>query len=277
MDEVLTVIGAGHIGQAIARRVGSGRRVLLADIDPGRVQEAQRSLGAAGYVVEAATIDVASRDSVRALAERASALGNVTHVAHTAGISPSQAPPRVILETCLFGTVHVLEAFGHVVASGGSGIVIASAAGHRLPPLAPAHSTALATAPIEVLRTLPLLQLDQIRDSVAAYHLAKRANSLRVMGEALRWSKRGARLNAISPGFVVTPLAKDELTGPHGLEYRRLIERSPARRAGTPDEVAHAAAYLMSSDASFITGSDFLIDGGLNAAYWCGGGRRPGS
>jgi NAD(P)-dependent dehydrogenase (short-subunit alcohol dehydrogenase family) len=164
----------------------------------------------------------------------------------------------------------VLEEFGGVVANGGSGMVIASQSGHRLPPLSAEENAALATTPVEELLSLPMLQLDQVKDSLHAYQLAKRGNSLRVMAEAVRWGKRGARVNTISPGIIITPLANDELKGPRGPGYRRMIEVSAAGRAGTPDEVGTVGALLMGSDGAFITGSDFLMDGGVTAAYWFG-------
>jgi NAD(P)-dependent dehydrogenase (short-subunit alcohol dehydrogenase family) len=139
-----------------------------------------------------------------------------------------------------------------------------------LPALSIEQNKALATTPVEELLSLPFLRLDQVTDSLHAYQLAKRGNSLRVMAEAVRWAKRGARINTISPGIIMTPLAKDELIGPRGAGYRRMIELSAAGRAGTPDEVGTVGALLMGSDGGFITGSDFLMDGGVTAAYWYG-------
>lgn len=189
---------------------------------------------------------------------------------HAAGVSPSQASPATILKVDLYGTALVLETFGNVIASGGAGVVIASQSGHRLPPLSIEQNEALATTPVEDLLHLPFLQLAEVKDSLHAYQLSKRGNSLRVMAEAVRWGKRGARVNTISPGIIMTPLARDELTGPRGEGYRRMIEVSAAGRAGTPDEVATVAALLMSAEGSFITGSDFLMDGGVTSAYWFG-------
>lgn len=215
-------------------------------------------------------MDVSSRASVEALVQKATSLGEVTGLIQAAGVSPTQAPPETILKVDLYGTALLLEEFGKVVARGGSGVVIASQSGHRLPPLSVEHNEALATTPVEELLRLPFLQPGQVKDSLHAYQLAKRGNSLRVMAEAVRWGKRGARINTISPGIIITPLAKDELTGPRGPGYRRMIELSAAGRAGTPDEVATVAALLMGPDGAFITGSDFLIDGGVTAAYWFG-------
>jgi NAD(P)-dependent dehydrogenase (short-subunit alcohol dehydrogenase family) len=270
MKDVIVVIGAGQIGQAIARRVSVGKHVVLADMRPENAQAAADVLANAGYEVGVATVDVSSRDAVQALVKMATGLGDVTGLIHAAGVSPSQASPATILKVDLYGAALVLEEFGNVIASGGAGVVIASQSGHRLPPLSVEQNKALATTPVEELLGLPFLAPDKVTDSLNAYQLAKRGNSLRVMAEAVRWGKRGARINTISPGIIVTPLAKDELTGPRGAGYRRMIEISAAGRAGTPDEVGNVGALLMGRDGGFITGSDFLMDGGVTAAYWYG-------
>ncbi len=267
---VLVVIGPGQIGQAIARRTGAGKHVLLADMRSENANAAAEVMANAGFEVSVATVDVSSRDAVRALVAKATCLGDVTGLIHAAGVSPSQASPATILKVDLYGTAVVLEEFGNVVARGGAGVVIASQSGHRLPPLNSEQNKALATTPAEELLRLPFLQPDQVKESLHAYQLAKRGNSLRVMAEAVRWSKRGARINTISPGIIMTPLARDELTGPRGAGYRRMIEVSAAHRAGTPDEVANVAALLMGADGAFFTGSDILMDGGVTAAYWFG-------
>lgn len=270
INEVIVVIGAGSIGQAVARRVSAGKRVLLADLCKQNAEAAAKTLSEAGFEVSTALVDVSSRESVQALVETATALGSVTGVIHAAGVSPSQASPETILKVDLYGTALVLELFGNVIAQGGSGVVIASQSGHRLPGLSPEQNKALATTPTEALLALPMLQPDQVKESLHAYQISKRGNSLRVMAEAVRWAKRGARVNTISPGIIITPLAKDELSGPRGEGYRRMLELSPAGRAGTPDEVGHVAALLMGHDGAFITGSDFLMDGGVTASYWYG-------
>jgi NAD(P)-dependent dehydrogenase (short-subunit alcohol dehydrogenase family) len=270
MTQVTVVIGAGSIGQAIARRVSAGKHVLLADLKQETAAAAAKVLDDAGFEVSTAVVDVSSRGSVHALVETAAALGQVTGVIHAAGVSPSQASPATILKVDLYGTALVLEQFGDVIAAGGAGVVIASQSGHRLPGLTSEQNAALATTPTEKLLALPMLQPDQVKDSLHAYQLAKRGNSLRVMAEAVRWGKRGARVNTISPGIIFTPLARDELTGPRGDGYRRMIEVSPAKRGGTPDEVGNVGALLMGQDGAFITGSDFLMDGGVTAAYWYG-------
>jgi len=267
MIDVVVVIGAGSIGQAVARRVSAGKHVVLADLRGDTAAAAARTLVDAGFDVSTADVDVSSRGSVRRLVETAAAIGDITGLIHAAGVSPSQASPETILKVDLYGTALVLEEFGNVIAHEGAGVVIASQSGHRLPPLSVDQNKALATTPVEALLQLPMLQLDQVKDSLHAYQLSKRGNALRVMAEAVRWGKRKARINAISPGIIITPLANDELRGPRGAGYRRMIEISAAQRAGTPDEVGNVGALLMGPDGAFITGSDFLMDGGVTASY----------
>ncbi|WP_175946130.1 SDR family oxidoreductase [Burkholderia pyrrocinia] len=270
MQKVIVVIGPGSIGQAIARRVGAGKHLLLADLRQENADAAAKILSEAGFDVTTTTVDISSRASIEALVATATSIGEVHGLIHAAGVSPSQASPETILKVDLYGTAVILEEFGKVIADGGSGVVIASQSGHRLPPLSITDNKALATTPVEDLLTLPLLQPDQVKDSLHAYQLSKRGNALRVMFEAVRWGKRGARVNTISPGIIITPLAKDELSGPRGEGYRRMIDGCPTKRAGTPDEVANVAGLLMGPDGGFITGSDFLMDGGVTASYWFG-------
>jgi NAD(P)-dependent dehydrogenase (short-subunit alcohol dehydrogenase family) len=267
MKELVVVVGAGFIGQAIARRVGAGKHLLLANITERSAIDAAETLANAGFEVSAAAVDISSRASVQALVERAQGLGEITDLVHAAGVSPSQAPIETILKVDLYGTALVLELFGNVIARGGSGVVISSQSGHRLPALTAEQDHALATTPTEELLKLDMLQPGQVRDTLHAYQLSKRGNSLRVMAEAVRWGRRGARVNTISPGIIITPLARDELNGPRGAGYRRMIETCAVGRAGTPDEVGNVAALLMGPDGGFITGSDFLMDGGVTAAY----------
>ena len=270
MKEVVVVVGAGFIGQAIARRVGAGKHLLLANVTHKSAVEAAEALANAGFDVSAAEVDISSRASVQSLIDRAQALGPITGVVHAAGVSPSQAPIETILKVDLYGTALVLELFGNVIARGGSGVVISSQSGHRLPALTAEQDKALAMTPTEDLLKLPILQPGQVTDTLHAYQLSKRGNALRVMAEAVRWGIRGARINTISPGIIITPLARDELTGPRGAGYRRMIEACAVGRAGTPDEVGNVAALLMGPDGGFITGSDILMDGGVTAAYWYG-------
>ena len=270
MKDVNVVIGSGSIGQAIARRVSVGKHVVFGDLREENAAAAAKTLREAGFDVSTAVVDISSRDSIRALVEKAASIGQVVGMIHAAGVSPSQASPATILKVDLYGTAALLEEFGNVIAPGGSGVVISSQSGHRLRALSAEDNKALATTPADQLLALPMLQPDKVTDSLNAYQLSKRGNVLRVAAEAVRWGKRGARINAISPGIIMTPLANDELSGPRGAGYRRMIEHSVARRAGTPDEVGSVAALLMGSDGTFITGSDVLMDGGVTATYWYG-------
>jgi NAD(P)-dependent dehydrogenase (short-subunit alcohol dehydrogenase family) len=270
MKKVIVVIGAGSIGQAIARRIGVGKFIMLADLRQENAEEAAKTLRDAGFETKAFNVNISSPDSVKELAAKAQSFGEVFGMVLAAGVSPSQASPEVILKVDLYGTALVLETFGNIIAQGGAGIVIASQSGHRLPPLTLEENMLLGNTPVEKLLNLPFLQLDKIKDSLHAYQISKRGNSLRVMAEAVRWGKRGARINTISPGIIITPLANDELNGPRGEGYRRMIETSVAKRAGTPDEVGNLAAFLVGSDGTFITGSDILMDGGVTAEYWFG-------
>jgi NAD(P)-dependent dehydrogenase (short-subunit alcohol dehydrogenase family) len=270
VSEVIVVIGTGQIGQAIARRISAGKHVVLADLRQESADAAADVFANAGFDISTAIADVSSRESVHALVETATAFGAVTGVIHAAGVSPSQASVETILGVDLYGTALVLEEFGSVIARGGAGVVISSQSGHRLAALTAEQDAALATTPADGLLELPMLQPGHVTDTLHAYQLAKRGNSLRVMAEAVRWGKRGARLNTISPGIIITPLARDELTGPRGEGYRRMVEQSPVGRAGTPDEVGAVGALLMGSSGAFITGSDFLMDGGVTASFFFG-------
>jgi NAD(P)-dependent dehydrogenase (short-subunit alcohol dehydrogenase family) len=267
---VQVVIGAGSIGQAIARRTGAGKHVLLADFNETNLQNAKTALEDAGHTVSTQRVDVSDRDSVAALARAAAGLGDVVQVVSTAGVSPVQAPAEAVLAVDLYGTAVVLEEFGKVIAPGGAGVHISSMAGHMPPPLDPETAHALAFTPVEELLALPVLAPDAVPNSGAAYAISKQANHLRVQAAAVPWGDRGARVNCISPGIILTPLARDEMSGPGAEGYQRMIEVSAAGRVGTADEVATAAAFLLGSDAGFITGTDLLIDGGVIAALRAG-------
>jgi NAD(P)-dependent dehydrogenase (short-subunit alcohol dehydrogenase family) len=250
--------------------VSAGKHILLGDLRQENAGSAAKVLSDGGFAVSTATVDVSSREQVESLAKKAASLGDVTHVIHAAGVSPSQAPIAAILKVDLYGTALVLEVFGNIIARGGSGVVIASQSGHRLGALTDEQNKLLALTPADQLLSLPMLKPDQVKDTLHAYQLSKRGNALRVMAEAVRWGKRGARLNTISPGIIITPLANDELIGPRGEGYRRMIELCPVGRAGTSDEVANVAALLMGPEGTFITGSDILMDGGVTSSYFFG-------
>jgi NAD(P)-dependent dehydrogenase (short-subunit alcohol dehydrogenase family) len=268
MADVIVVIGSGGIGLAIAKRQGLGKTVLLADFNEQVLAAAARGMTDAGYVVETQVVDVASRGSVRSLADRATSLGPVMQVVNTAGLSPNMAPPRKVLEVDLYGSAVVFEEFERVIAPGGAGLVISSMAGHMMRQLPEDQEHALAYAPADDLLDLPFLK--DVPNSLVGYMVAKRANHLRVQAAAMTWGAKGARVNSISPGIVVTPLAQHELASDIGDGYRAMVEASPSKRMAPPEEIAIAAAYLLGPDAGFVTGSDLLIDGGVIAAMRAG-------
>jgi NAD(P)-dependent dehydrogenase (short-subunit alcohol dehydrogenase family) len=269
-EQVVVVIGAGGIGTAIARRQGTGRTVLLADLNTELLTASADTLLDSGHAVETQAVDLASRESVRSLADHAASLGDVINVVVAAGVSPVQASKDAVIAVDLVGTAIAIEEFGRVVTAGGAGVVIASMAGHMLPALTPEQDEALARTPADQLAALDMLSDEAVPNSGAAYALAKRANSLRVQAAAVEWGDRGARLNTISPGIIITPLARDEMSGPGAEGYRKMLETSAAQRAGTTDELATVAALLLGPDGAFITGSDLLVDGGVIAGIRAG-------
>lgn len=268
MKQVVVLVGAGSIGIAIARRVSVGKHLILADYSMDNAAVAATLLENAGYECSTIQCDLGSKESIIKLVEYAQSIGEITNLINAAGVSPSQAPVERILQVDLYGTSVLLEECGKVIAQGGSGIIISSQSGHRLPALPQEQNDALAMTPCDELLQLPFLR--EITDTLKAYQYSKRCNVLRVMGEATRWGKRGATINSISPGIIITPLANDELHGPRKDGYLKMIEGMPARRAGTPDEVGDLAEFLMSSRGRFISGADLLIDGGCTASYWYG-------
>ncbi|MBQ8047907.1 MAG: SDR family oxidoreductase [Prevotella sp.] len=266
--EVAVLVGAGSIGQAIIRRVSAGKHVVLADYSLENARRAAKTLEDAGFECSVFKCDLGSKEDILSLVEFSTQKGKVKHLVNAAGVSPSQAPVRHILQVDLYGTSVLLEEFGKIIDEGGSGVIISSQSGHRLPALSQEQNDALAMTPVDELMSLPFL--NEITDTLKAYQYSKRCNVLRVMYEAARWAKRGATINSISPGIIITPLANDELHGPRKDGYLRMIEASPAQRAGTPDEVGDLAEFLMSNKGRFITGTDILIDGGTTASYWYG-------
>ncbi|MBO8415782.1 MAG: SDR family oxidoreductase [Proteobacteria bacterium] len=268
--QVMILCGAGQIGMAIARRLGYGMQILVGDYKKENADNICAILNAAGFKAEAAHFDLSSRSSILSLLARAQELGSVSMLINAAGVSPSQASIEQILKTDLYGTAVLLEETGKIIAEGGCGVTISSQSGHRMPQLTAAEDELLACTPAEELLSLELLQPKNIRDTLHAYQMAKRCNVKRVMAEAVKWGERGARINSISPGIIVTPLALDEFNGPRGDFYKNMFAKCPAGRPGTADEVANAAELLMSPAGTFITGSDLLIDGGATASYFYG-------
>ncbi|MCM1123958.1 MAG: SDR family oxidoreductase [Eubacterium sp.] len=268
--EVMVWTGAGQIGMAIARRMGYGRKIIVGDKNPENAKAIAKIMNDAGFDVEAVEMDLSSRESILSLIAKAQEYGEITQLVNAAGVSPSQAPVETILKVDLYGTAVLLEEIGKVIAPGGVGVTISSQSGHRMKQLTAKEDEQLAMTPTEELLSLPILQPENIKDTLHAYQLAKRCNEKRVMAESVKWGEKGARINSISPGIIVTPLAIDEFNGPRGDFYKNMFAKCPAGRPGTADEVANVAELLMSPQGAFITGSDFLIDGGATAAYFYG-------
>lgn len=270
MKDVLILTGAGQIGMAIARRVGYGKKIVVGDKKMENAQTIAKIMIDAGFDVVAMETDISSRDSIKTLIAEGQKHGQITMFINAAGVSPSQASIETILKVDLYGTAVLLEEIGKVIASGGVGVTISSQSGHRMPALSPEVDEQLACVPTEELLRLNVLQPKNIRDTLHAYQMAKRCNVKRVMAESIKWGEHNARINSISPGIIVTPLARDEFSGPRGGFYKNMFANCPAGRPGTSDEVANVADLLMSDKGAFITGADILIDGGATASYFYG-------
>lgn len=270
MKDVMILTGAGQIGMAIARRMGTGMKIVIGDKKWENAKTIAQIMSEAGFDTVPVEMDLSSRESVLNIIEKAQKYGEISMLVNAAGVSPSQASVETILKVDLYGTAVLLEEVGKVIKQGGVGVTISSQSGWRMPALTAEEDELLATTPTEELLALPLLQRSNIRDTLHAYQMAKRCNEKRVMAEAVKWGRRGARLNDIAPGIVVTPLALDEFNGPRGDFYKNMFANCPAGRPGTADEIANAAELLMSSKGAFITGSTVLIDGGATASYFYG-------
>lgn len=270
-QDVLILTGAGQIGMAIARRMGYGKKIVVGDKKPENAEEIARIMNNAGFDAIPVEMDLSSRTSISSLIAEARKYGEISMLVNAAGVSPSQASIETILKEDLYGTAVLLEEVGRVIKEGGVGVTISSQSGHRMPALTAAEDEQLACTPTEELLSLDILQPRNIRDTLHAYQMAKRCNVKRVMAEAVKWGERDARINSISPGIVVTPLALDEFNGPRGDFYKNMFAKCPAGRPGTADEIANVAELLMSGRGAFITGADFLIDGGATASYFYGG------
>ena len=268
--DVMLVTGAGQISMAIARRVGFGKKIILGDKSIKNCETIAKIMNDAGYDVEPFEMDLSDRASIKAMISKAQEYGEIKYMVNGAGVSPSQAPIEAILKVDLYGTAVLLEEVGRVITEGGAGVTISSQSGWRMPQLTPEQDRLLATTPTEELLSLEILQPENIRDTLHAYQMAKRCNEKRVMAECVKWGERGARLNDIAPGIIVTPLAIDEFNGPRGDFYKNMFAKCPAGRPGTADEMANIAELLMSDEGAFITGSTFLADGGATASYYYG-------
>ena len=270
MKDVMLWAGAGQIGTAIARRMGVGMKIVVGDKKIENAQAVAKTMNEAGFDVTPVEMDLSSRESIQALIAEGQKYGPIQTLVNAAGVSPSQAPVEAILKVDLYGTAVLLEEVGRVIAPGGAGVTISSQSGWRMPALTAEQDAALATTPAEELLSLDFLRPENVRDTLHAYQLAKRCNEKRVMAQAVEWGRRGARLNAIAPGIIVTPLALDEFNGPRGDFYKNMFAKCPVGRPGTADEVANVAELLMSDRGAFISGSTFLIDGGATASYFYG-------
>lgn len=270
MKDVILWTGAGQIGMAIARRVGYGRKIVVGDRKLENAKAAAKIMNEAGFDVSALEMNLGDRQSINNFINEAQNFGEISMLINSAGVSPSQASVETILKVDLYGTAVLLEETGKVIRPGGVGVTISSQSGHRMKQLTPQEDELLACTPAEQLLELEMLKPDNIVDTLHAYQLAKRCNEKRVMAESVRWGEKGARINSISPGIIVTPLALDEFNGPRGDFYKNMFKNCPAKRPGTADEVANIAELLLSDKGSFITGADFLIDGGATASYFYG-------
>lgn len=268
--DIIVLIGAGQIGMAIARRLANGKKIFVADWKLENANTITNIMKEAGFEAVPFEVDISSKSSVLQLIEAVQKEGEISMFINSAGVSPSQASIEQILAVDLYGTALLLEEFGKVIKEGGSGVTISSQSGYRMPALTAEEDRLLATTPTEELLNLELLKNGNIKDTLHAYQMAKRCNGKRVMAEAVKWGERGARVNSISPGIIITPLALDEINGPRGDFYKNMFAKSPAGRPGIADEVANVAELLMTDKGAFITGSDFLIDGGATASYFYG-------
>ena len=270
MKNVMLWVGAGQIGMAIARRMGAGMKIIVGDKRNENAQAIAKTMNEAGFDVVPMEMDLSSRTSIQALIAEGKKYGEIKMLVNAAGVSPSQASVEAILKVDLYGTAVLLEEVGKVIAPGGVGVTISSQSGWRMPALTAWQDEQLATVPTEELLSLDFLRPENIRDTLHAYQLAKRCNEKRVMAESVKWGERGARINAIAPGIIVTPLALDEFNGSRGDFYKNMFAKCPAGRPGTADEVANVTELLMSDKGAFITGSTFLMDGGATASYFYG-------
>lgn len=268
--DVMILTGAGQIGMAITRRMGYGMKIVIGDKSKANADAIAKTMNEAGFDAIAVEMDLSSRASILGMIAEAQKYGEISMLVNAAGVSPSQASIKTILKVDLYGTAVLLEEVGKIIKHGGVGVTISSQSGHRMPALTPEQDALLALTPTEELLSLDMLQEENIHDTLHAYQMAKRCNVKRVMAEAVKWGERGARINSISPGIIVTPLALDEFNGPRGDFYKNMFAKCPAGRPGTADEVANVAELLMSGKGAFITGADFLMDGGTTASYFYG-------
>ena len=263
--QVVALLGAGSMGTAIVRRIGAGKKILLGDISEKALERVSDDFRRCGYDVETLQVNALQKESVEAFARKAAELGPVMYFIDTAGASPNQAKPEHIVDLDMVGTGYAVDAFGEVMAEGGAGLIISSQAAYMYP-ITNDIELQLVNTPTEGLKDVKFIQEVAMQNSGFAYMIAKRMNHLQAQrAAATSWRKRRARINTISPGIIVTPLAYDEFNA-NGEGYQRMIDASAAQRVATSDEIADAAAFLLCEHAKFITGTDLLIDGGVIAS-----------
>ena len=266
---VIALLGAGSMGTAIVRRIAAGKKILLGDISEKNLEKVSHDFQYSGYDVETMIVNALEKDSVEAFARKAAFLGPVMYFIDTAGASPNQAKPEHIIALDMVGTGYAVDAFGQVMAPGGAGLIISSQTGY-MHPIPYEIEQELLNTPTEQLMDVPYIKDEAMQNSGWAYMIAKRVNHLQAMkAAATTWKARRARINTLSPGIIVTPLAYDEFAAA-GEGYQRMIDASAAERSGTSDEIAEAGAFLLGEHAGFITGTDLLIDGGTIAAIRTG-------
>jgi NAD(P)-dependent dehydrogenase (short-subunit alcohol dehydrogenase family) len=264
VSEVLVVTGAGGMGRAVVRRIGSGRAVVLADWSSEQLEGAAAELRGEGYDVQPVRTDISEQRDVAALARASNELGVIRAVVHTAGVSPVQATTEQIVDVDVIGTARVLDEFEPYVQAGTVAVCIASMAG-TMTELPAELLQRFASTPTDELKSIPELDPSTM-DPGSAYGVAKRANQVRVEAASLAWGRRGGRVASISPGVIATAMGQAELSGPFGAVMRSMVEASPTGRLGTADDIAAAVEFLVSPAASFITGIDLRVDGGVIAA-----------
>lgn len=266
---VVALLGAGSMGTAIVRRIAAGKKIILGDISENNLKRVSDDLLRSGYDVETIIVNALEKQSVEAFAKRAAELGPVMYFIDTAGASPNQANPQHIVDLDMVGTGYAVDAFGEVMAQSGAGLIISSQAAYMYP-IPNDVEVQLVRTPTDQLKSVPFINEVALQNSGFAYMIAKRLNHLQAQrAAATSWRKRGARINTISPGIIVTPLAYDEFNA-NGEGYQRMIDASAAQRVGTSDEIAEVAAFLLGEHAKFITGTDLLIDGGVIASIRAG-------
>ena len=267
--QVVALLGAGSMGTAIVRRIGAGKKILLGDISEKALERVGEDFRRSGYDVETIQVNALQKESVEAFARKAAELGPVMYFIDTAGASPNQAKPEHIVDLDMVGTGYAVDAFGEVMAQGGAGLIISSQASYMYP-IPNDIELQLVNTPTESLKEVKFIQEVAMQNSGFAYMIAKRMNHLQAQrAAATSWRKRRARINTISPGIIVTPLAYDEFNA-NGEGYQAMIDASAAQRVATSDEIADAVAFLLGEHASFITGTDLLIDGGVIASIRTG-------